>query len=156
MPQWGPYGVWVPYPPAAPMHNQQRWGEPASQVPRTSVFSRLNHSQSSSGGASQDFVAPQESLKAPMQQVYVPKKVEAPVIPPPRARHQLVVTIGSMEAPVTNHDGTIVIKEILASKQDEAPKDVAGIEEKKRSEGDSKYRQPKLFTPKFGKKNAGT
>ena len=29
-PQWGPYGVWVPYPPAAPMHHQQRWGEPAS------------------------------------------------------------------------------------------------------------------------------
>jgi len=47
-----------------------------------------------------------------------------------------------MEAPVINHDGTIVIEEIPVSKQDEAPKDVAGIEEKKRSEGDSKYRQP--------------
>jgi hypothetical protein len=39
MPQWGPYGVWVPYPPAAPMHSQQRSGQPAGQVPRTSVFS---------------------------------------------------------------------------------------------------------------------
>jgi len=77
-----------------------------------------------------------------MQQVYVPKKVEIPVVPPPRARPQSVITIGSMEAPVTNHDGPIVIEEILASKQDEAPKDVFGIEEKKRVEGDSKYRQP--------------
>ena len=77
-----------------------------------------------------------------MQQVYVPKKVEAPVVPQPRARPQSVITIGSMEAPVINHDGPIVIEEILASKQDEAPKDAAGIEEKKHSEGDSKYRQP--------------
>ncbi|CAD6244737.1 unnamed protein product [Miscanthus lutarioriparius] len=72
-----------------------------------------------------------------MQQVYVPKKVEVPAVPPPRARPQSIVTIGSMEAPVTNHDGTIVIKEILASKQDEAPKDVAGIEEKKHAKGNS-------------------
>ena len=77
-----------------------------------------------------------------MQQVYVPKKVEIPVVPPPRARPQSVITIGSMEAPVTNHDGPIVIKEIPASKQDEDPKDVFGIEEKKHVEGDSKYRQP--------------
>jgi len=77
-----------------------------------------------------------------MQQVYVPKKVEVPIISPPRSRAQSVVTIGSMEAPVINHDGPIVIEEIPASKQDKAPKDVAGIEEKKRSEGDSKYRQP--------------
>ena len=77
-----------------------------------------------------------------MHQVYVPKKVEIPVVPPPRARPQSVITIGSMEAPVTNHDGPIVIEEILASKQDEASKDVFGIEEKKRVEGDSKYRQP--------------
>ena len=47
-----------------------------------------------------------------------------------------------MEAPVINHDGPIVIEEIPASKQDEAPKDVFGVEEKKRVEGDSKYRQP--------------
>jgi hypothetical protein len=77
-----------------------------------------------------------------MQQVYVPKKVEVPAIPPPRARPQSVISIGSMEAPVTNHDGPIVIEEILASKQNEDPKDVAGVEEKKRIEGDSKYRQP--------------
>ncbi|CAD6266034.1 unnamed protein product [Miscanthus lutarioriparius] len=77
-----------------------------------------------------------------MQQVYVPKKVEVPTIPPPRARPQSVITIGSMEAPITTHDGPIVIEEILASKQDEAPNDVAGVEEKKRVEGDSKYRQP--------------
>jgi hypothetical protein len=40
----------------------------------------------------------------------VPKKVEVPIIPPP---------IGSMEALVINHDGPIVIEEILAQ-QDEA------------------------------------
>ncbi|CAD6332705.1 unnamed protein product [Miscanthus lutarioriparius] len=77
-----------------------------------------------------------------MQQVYVPKKVEALAVPPPRARPRSVITIGSMEAPVINHDGPIVIEEVSASKQDEAPKDVAGIEEKKRAEGDSKYWQP--------------
>ncbi|CAD6251699.1 unnamed protein product [Miscanthus lutarioriparius] len=77
-----------------------------------------------------------------MQQVYMPKKVAILVVPPPRARPQLVITIGSMEAPITNHDGLIVIKEIPASKQDEAPKDVVGVEEKKRVEGDSKYQQP--------------
>ncbi|CAD6252360.1 unnamed protein product [Miscanthus lutarioriparius] len=48
-----------------------------------------------------------------MQQVYVPKKVEIPIVPPPRARPQSVITIGSMEAPVTNLDGPIVIEEIL-------------------------------------------
>jgi hypothetical protein len=47
-----------------------------------------------------------------------------------------------MEAPVINHNGPIVIKEILASKQDEAPKEVTGVKDKKRAEGDSKYRQP--------------
>ena len=77
-----------------------------------------------------------------MQQVYVPKKVEAPIILPLRASPQSVITIGSMEAPVTNHDGPIVIKEIPASKQDEAPKNVAGVEKEKCVEGDSKYRQP--------------
>jgi hypothetical protein len=35
-----------------------------------------------------------------------------------------------MEAPIIIHDGPIVIEEILASKQDEAPKDVSRIEEK--------------------------
>ncbi|CAD6336677.1 unnamed protein product [Miscanthus lutarioriparius] len=147
-PQWGPYGVWVSYPPTAPMHSQQRWGEPVGQVPRTSVFSRLNNGQLSISGASQDRVitsrtlTPQESGKVPMQQVYVPKKIEVPAVPPPRARPQSVVTISSMEAPVINHDGPIVIEEIPTSKQDEALKDVAGIEEKKRAEGDSSIDNP--------------
>ena len=80
------------YPSAAPMHNQQRWGEPAGQISRASMFSQLNNGQSSSGGASQDRViifrtlTPQESGKAPMQQAYVPKKVEVPVVSLPRAR----------------------------------------------------------------------
>jgi hypothetical protein len=47
-----------------------------------------------------------------------------------------------MEAPVTNHDGPIVIGETLASKQDEAPKEVTGDEKKEHVEVDSKYRQP--------------
>jgi hypothetical protein len=46
-----------------------------------------------------------------------------------------------MEAPVTNHNGPIVIKEALAQKQGEAPKEVAGDEKKERTEGDSKYHQ---------------
>jgi hypothetical protein len=47
-----------------------------------------------------------------------------------------------MEAPVINHDEPIVIEEILASKQDEIPKEAAGVEDKKCAEGDSKYHQP--------------
>jgi len=77
-----------------------------------------------------------------MQQVYVPKKVEVFVVPPPGARPQSVITIDSMEAPVTKHNGPILIEEIPAPKQDEAPKEVGGVEEKKRVEGDSKYGHP--------------
>ena len=51
-----------------------------------------------------------------MQQIYVPKKVEVPVILPPRARPQSMIIIGSMEAYITNYDGLIVIEEILAPK----------------------------------------
>jgi hypothetical protein len=68
-----------------------------------------------------------------MQKVYAPKKVEIPVVPPPRARPQPVITIGSMEAPITNHDGLIVIKEIPALKQNEDPKEVVGVDEKNTS-----------------------
>jgi hypothetical protein len=57
-----------------------------------------------------------------MRQIYVHKKVEAPVIPSPRAMPQPVITIGSMEAPVISHDGPIVIKETPAQKQGKAPK----------------------------------
>jgi hypothetical protein len=67
-------------------------------------------------------LTPQEPGKAPIQQVYVPKKAEVPVIPLPRARPRSVVTIGFMEAPVINHDEPIVIEEIPASKQDEVLK----------------------------------
>jgi hypothetical protein len=51
--QWGPYGVWVPYPPPAPMQGQQRRKEPAGLVHKPSVFSRLNNGQSSSSGVNQ-------------------------------------------------------------------------------------------------------
>jgi hypothetical protein len=47
-----------------------------------------------------------------------------------------------METPVTNHDGLIIIKDFPAPKQDEAPKEIARVEEKERIEGDFKYRQP--------------
>jgi hypothetical protein len=47
-----------------------------------------------------------------------------------------------MEAPVINHDEPTVIEEIPAFKQDEVPKEAAGVEDKKRAEGDSKYHQP--------------
>jgi hypothetical protein len=92
MPQWGPYGVWVPYPPAVSVQGQQRLGWPTDPVPRPFVFSRLNNGQSSSSEAIQGLTIPSKALalqvlgKAPMHQIYVPKKVEAPVVPPPRAR----------------------------------------------------------------------
>jgi hypothetical protein len=71
-PQWGPYGVWVPYPLVMPMHSQQRWGEPTGPIPRPFVFSRLSNGQSSSSGANQDqgvtfkALTPQGSRKAPV------------------------------------------------------------------------------------------
>jgi hypothetical protein len=46
-----------------------------------------------------------------------------------------------MEAPITNHDGQIVIEETPVQKQGEALEKVAG-DEKEHVEGDSKYRQP--------------
>jgi hypothetical protein len=147
-PQWGPYGVWVPYPSPAPMQGQQRRKEPASPVQKPSVFSRLNNGQSSSSSVNQGqmitfkTISSQGSERAPMRQVYVPKKVEALVIPPLRARPQSVITISSMEAHVINHDGSIIIEETLAQKQDEVPKEVAGDEKREFIKGDSKYRQP--------------
>jgi hypothetical protein len=130
------------------MQGQQGLGELAGQVPRPSIFNRLNNGQSSSSGVNQGQVilskalTSQSSRKAPMQQIYVPKKVEALVIPPPRTRPQSIITIGSMEAPVPNHDGPIVIEEARAQKKGEDPKEVAGDEKKECAKGDSKYQQP--------------
>jgi hypothetical protein len=83
-------------------------------------------------------LASQGSERTPMRQVYVPKKVEASVIPPPRVRPQSVITMGSMEAPVINHNGPIIIKETLAQKQDDVLKKVAG-DKKERAKIDSMY-----------------
>jgi hypothetical protein len=47
-----------------------------------------------------------------------------------------------MEALVINHDGPIIIEEILVQKQDEVPKEVAGDEKRELVEGDPKYHQP--------------
>ena len=74
--------------------------------------------------------------------MYVPKKIEVPIIFSPRATSQSLTTIGSVEAPVTNHDGPIVIEEIIENKQDEVSKEVARIEEKKCTKGSSMYHQP--------------
>jgi hypothetical protein len=80
----------------------------------------------------------------------VPKKVEAPVIPLPRARPQSVITIGSMEAPIINHDGPIIIEETPVQKQDEVPKEVAR-NKKEHAKIDSKYLQPKRCPPRLNK-----
>jgi hypothetical protein len=129
------------------MQGQQRRKELTGPIQKPSIFSRLNNGQSSSSGVNQGqmitfkTLASQGLERAPMRQIYVPKKVEAPVIPPPRARPQSVITIGSMEAPVINHDGPIIIEETPVQKQDEVPKEVAG-DEKECAKIDSKYRQP--------------
>jgi hypothetical protein len=74
------------------MQGQQRLGEPVGLVLRHSIFSRLNNGQSSSSGANQVQITTsktstlQRPRKAPMQQVYMPKKVEVLATPPPRAR----------------------------------------------------------------------
>jgi hypothetical protein len=84
------------------MQGQQRRKEPTGLVQKPSIFSRLNNGQSSSSSMNQGqmitfkTLASQGLERAPMRQVYVPKKVEAPVIPSPKARPQSVITIGSM------------------------------------------------------------
>jgi hypothetical protein len=104
------------------MQVQQRRKETAGPVQKPSVFSRLNNGQSSSSSVNQGqmitfkTLASQGSERAPMRQVYVPKKAKIPVISPPRARPQSVITIGSMEAPVINHDGPIIIEETPAQR----------------------------------------
>jgi hypothetical protein len=50
-----------------------------------------------------------------------------------------MITIGSMEAPINNHVGPIVIEKALAPKKYEVPKEVAGDKKKERAEIDSKY-----------------
>jgi hypothetical protein len=86
-----------------------------------------------------------------MQQTYVPKKIKAPIVPPPRARPQSVITIGSMEAPINNHVGPIVIEKAPAPKQDEVSKEVARDEKKEHTKIDSKYLQPKWCPPGLNK-----
>jgi hypothetical protein len=130
------------------MQGQQRRKEPAGPVQKPFVFSQLNNGQSSSSGVNQGQMIKFKTLalqgleKTPMRQVYVPKKVEASIIPSPIARPQSVITIGSMEAHVINHDRPIIIEETAAQKQDEVSKEVAGDEKRELVEGDSKYRQP--------------
>jgi hypothetical protein len=130
------------------MQGQQRRKELAGPVQKHSVFSRLNNGQSSSSSVNHGqmiifkTLTSQDLKRTPMRQVYVPMKVEAPAIPPPRVRPQSLSTIDSMEASVINHDGPIIIEETLAQKQDEVPKEVAGDEKRELIEGDSKYRQP--------------
>jgi hypothetical protein len=156
-PQWGHYGVWVSYPSRAPMQGQQRRKESTGPVQKPSVFSRLNNGQLSSSDVNQGQMitfktpASQGSERAPMRQVYVPKKVEVPVIPPLRTRPQSVITIGSMKAPIINHDGPIIIEETPAQKQDDVPKKVAGDKKKELAEIDCKYLQPKWCPPGLNK-----
>jgi hypothetical protein len=82
--------------------------------------------------------------KAIVWQAYVKKKFEVLVAPTPKAPPPTII-IGSMEAPITNHVGPIVIEDSLAPKQNEAPKDVARVEKEKNAEKNSKYMQPKWF-----------
>ena len=79
-----------------------------------------------------------------MQQVYVPKKVEIPIAPSPKPNPLPSITIGYMEAPITNHVGPIVIEgSAPVATQEESPSVVAEIEKEKCAEHDPKYLQPK-------------
>lgn len=142
-PQWGPHGVWVPYPPLVPNNVQPRGGELAGPSSKPTVFSRLSVGQSSSRGANQ-VVAPQRVGRTLAQQVWLPKKVEVPAVPPPNATPIPTITIGSMEAPIKDDVGRIVIgSSTPASVQAEASNVVAEVEEKKRPKRDPRYTQPK-------------
>lgn len=140
-PQWGPQGVWVPYP-SVPTHVQQGWKESAGPYTRPTVFSRLGNNQSSSSGT--EFIPQvsnvQGSRKTPIQRIYVPKKVEVLVKPAPLP----TITFGFMEAPVVNNNGPIVIeKPTPANEQDGDVQDIAEVEEKKKAPRNPKYAQPK-------------
>ncbi|CAD6240263.1 unnamed protein product [Miscanthus lutarioriparius] len=83
-----------------------------------------------------------------MQQVYVPKKVEIPIAPSPKPNPLPSITIGSMEAPITNDVGLIVIEGLApAATQEESPSVVAEIEKEKHAERDPKYLKPKWCPP---------
>ena len=83
-----------------------------------------------------------------MQQVYVPKKVEIPIAPSLKSNPLPFIIIGSMEVPITNHVGPIVIEGLApAATQEESPSVVAEIEKEKRAECDPKYLQPKWCPP---------
>ena len=103
-PQWGAKGVWVPYP-MAPTTIQRGGGAVGSYAKQT-IFSRLS-GQSSSSGTHQGRVITsrtltlQESGKAPMRQVYIPKKVEA-LVKPVSTITPPTITIGSVEAPIVD------------------------------------------------------
>jgi hypothetical protein len=136
------------------MHHQQRWGETAGHDSRQSVFSQLDNGQSGSSGPSQGRVITsrtlisQEKGKAPMQRVYVPKKIEVPVAPSRKPNPLPSITIGSMEAPITNHLGPIVIEDpALVANQSGSTSNVAEIEKEKHAERDPKYLQPKWCPP---------
>ena len=63
----------------------------------------------------------------------MPKKVEIPVAPSPKSNPPPFIIIGSMEVPITNHVGPIVIEGLApAATQEESPSVVAEIEKEKR------------------------
>jgi hypothetical protein len=90
-------------------------------------------------------LTPQEMGKAPMQQVFVPKKKkEAPVAPTPKSDPPASITIGSTKVSITNNDGPIAIVDPTpATTQDGSAGVVDNVDKEKRAKRDPKYMQPK-------------
>lgn len=77
-------------------------------------------------------------------QICVPKRKEVPVIPTSKSNPLPYITIASMEVPIIDKEGPIVIKDpVPSTHQDESASGARVAGKEKRAERDPKYIQPK-------------
>jgi len=125
------------------MH-QQRWGEPTDHDSQCSAFNRSSSARQGQPITTRTLLA-QEKGKAPMQQVFVPKKgEETPIAPTQKSNPLASITIGSVEVPITNNDGPIIIEDLApATTQDGSTSVTANVYKNGCTERDTKYLQRK-------------
>ena len=89
-------------------------------------------------------LTPKQSGKAPMHQVYVPKKVEVVAEPAPVAVPLPSIMIGSMTAPIIDANKPVVVGgQDPSGVRDQVMKKVAEAQDKSQKLVDPRYRQPK-------------
>ena len=89
-------------------------------------------------------LTPKQSGKAPMHQVYVPKKVEVVAEPAPVAVPLPSIMIGSMTAPIIDANKPVVVGgQDPSGVRDQVMKKVTEAQDKSQKLVDPRYRQPK-------------